>query len=170
MRINQVAFYPVDRLADFFTNIDLVLAHKERILADPQLFHFHDPDWYLAIYMRKIPLCLGQLVLLWQQEPWFKKTPIAYYPNGPAQPAKYVSNTQGVYCFRHGGSPFSGTRRTTGWCVDRGEVVSCAESDQLFSAYKELEKQDPYHAEQSSLADLPQLMAYLRQISARNEV
>lgn len=170
MHINQVEFYPVDRLVDFFVNIDFVLAQKDRILADPQLFHFHDPDWYLAFYMRKIPLCLGQLVLLWQQEPWLKKTPIAYYPNGVHQPAKYVSNTQGVYSFRHGGSPFSGTRRTTGWCVDRGKVASYIENDQRLNAYKEVEKQYPYHPERSNLADLPQLMAYLRQINVRGEV
>ena len=161
MNMNQIQLFDNEHLAVFFAKIDDIMAKQTLILNNEKLFNFHDDAWSIFAVMKQHKICLGQLVLLWQNKTWLNQEPIEYYPNGYNQPAQYKENHKGIYMFRSGGSPFSGIGITSAWFADHTKAVRFEQDHTLFAAYREVAERYPYQPKLTDLQDFQQLFAAL---------
>lgn len=172
--MNQIKLYQNPQCAEFFSRIEEIMTHKEIILNDPKLFNFrihHEANtfdsWVLHLqYRPKYLICLGQLIILWQSEPWFRSERMEYFPNGKKYPAKYRENVKGIYLYKHGGLALSGISSTWGWYADGQAVVHnpLPNNGDMLQSYLDVAKQYQYEADKTDLNSFEEFFNYFEQV------
>lgn len=87
-------------LNELFSQIDTIEKNKEKILNTPELYNIHISGMNIAgLYIGNHPLFLGDLLKLWEKEPWKKDD---------------------RYYFKVTGSPLSGMSFASYWSKKKG--------------------------------------------------
>lgn len=70
-------------LTTLFDHIKLIWQNKERILKTPEFYRIHIPGTGIsAMYVGNTRLFLGDLLLLWEKEPWHSQDRYYYHVGG----------------------------------------------------------------------------------------
>ena len=87
-----------DEIARLFNNIDLIIRHKQQIMARAEYKNIRVKGTGIdGLFIGHLPLFLGDLVTLWEASPW---------------------RTQNKFYYHLGGSPLSGMSFCTYWTPD----------------------------------------------------